>query len=98
MNARDPLQVIPGVGPRTAADLRLLGIHAVDDLRHSDPEQLYERLCQMLGHPVDRCVLYVFRGAVYFAANETHDPDLLKWWSWKDGGPGLPGGCASAGR
>jgi hypothetical protein len=27
-------------------------------------------------------VLYVFRSAVYFASNERHDPELLKWWSW----------------
>jgi hypothetical protein len=29
-------------------------------------------------------VLYVFRCAVYFANNSTHDPELLKWWNWKD--------------
>jgi hypothetical protein len=36
--------------------------------------------------PVDRCVLYVFRCAVYYANNKTHDPELLKWWNWKDRG------------
>ncbi|NQU25233.1 MAG: pathogenicity locus, partial [Candidatus Nealsonbacteria bacterium] len=30
--------------------------------------------------------LYVFRCAVYFASNATHDAELLKWWNWKDGG------------
>nr|WP_321429915.1 helix-hairpin-helix domain-containing protein [uncultured Methanolobus sp.] len=29
-------------------------------------------------------MLYVFREAVYFASNEEHDPELLKWWNWKD--------------
>jgi len=33
---------------------------------------------------VDRCVLYVYRLAVYFAENETHEPEKLKWWNWKD--------------
>ncbi|WP_394701143.1 helix-hairpin-helix domain-containing protein [uncultured Methanolobus sp.] len=33
---------------------------------------------------LDRCMLYVFREAVYFASNEEHDPELLKWWNWKD--------------
>ena len=34
---------------------------------------------------VDRCVLYVFRVAVYVASTpeEKRDPNLLKWWNWK---------------
>lgn len=90
MDARDPLQVIPGVGPRTAADLRLLGIQSVDDLRAGDPQKLYDRLVGAVGHPVDRCVLYVFRCAVYYASHDTHDGELLKWWNWKDGGTAVP--------
>ncbi len=34
--------------------------------------------------PLDRCVLYVFRCANYYAAHKRHDPELLKWWNWKD--------------
>ncbi|MBC8473125.1 MAG: pathogenicity locus, partial [Planctomycetes bacterium] len=30
------------------------------------------------------CMLYVLRCAVYYASNTEHDPDLLKWWNWKD--------------
>jgi hypothetical protein len=30
------------------------------------------------------CVLYVFRCAVYYTSHEHHEPELLKWWSWKD--------------
>ncbi len=26
----------------------------------------------------------MFRCAVYFASSEKHDPELLKWWNWKD--------------
>jgi hypothetical protein len=33
---------------------------------------------------VDRCMLYVFRCAVYYATNKKHDPKLLKWWNWKE--------------
>ena len=36
------------------------------------------------GEQIDRCVLYVFRCAVYYAANETHESEKLKWWNWKD--------------
>ena len=78
------LQRIPGIGPSMAADLLSLGIDSVAALRGQDPEQLYQRLCQQVGRPVDRCVLYVFRCAVYFAENTVHDPELLKWWHWKD--------------
>ncbi|MFC1483900.1 helix-hairpin-helix domain-containing protein [Candidatus Neomarinimicrobiota bacterium] len=79
-----PLQRIPGVGPNIAQDFHDLGFHQVEDLRGADPEGLYERLCTLRGAHVDRCVLYVFRCAVYFADNRKHDPDLLKWWNWKD--------------
>jgi hypothetical protein len=40
-------------------------------------------LCDLRCQKVDRCVLYVFRCAVYAATNEAPDPELLKWWSWK---------------
>lgn len=36
---------------------------------------------------MDRCMLYVFRCAVYYASSEQHDPELLKWWNWKDDKP-----------
>lgn len=78
------LQRIPGIGPSMAADLLGLGITSVAALRGQNPERLYQRLCQQAGRPVDRCVLYVFRCAVYFAENTVHDPELLKWWHWKD--------------
>ncbi len=84
------LRVIPGVGPAVEGDLIALGIHSVEELRGHDPEDLYARLCVYQGMRVDRCMLYVFRCAVYFAETESPDPELLKWWSWKD--RALPGG------
>jgi hypothetical protein len=79
------LSRIPGVGPSIASDLYLLGIRQVADLRGRDPEFLYSEICREMGQHVDRCVLYVFRCAVYFASESKHDPELLKWWNWKDG-------------
>ena len=38
----------------------------------------------MRGGYMDSCVLYVFSCVVYFANNSNHDPELLKWWNWKD--------------
>ncbi|MCX6364044.1 MAG: pathogenicity locus [Actinobacteria bacterium] len=82
----DELRTIPGVGPSIAGDLRLLGIAKIADLSGRDPEQLYAELQERAGHPVDRCVLYVFRSSVYFAGHTRPEPELTLWWSWKDGG------------
>ncbi len=81
------LSRIPGVGPSLASDLCLLGIREVAELRGRNPESLYAELCREVGHRVDRCVLYAFRCAVYFATEAEHDPELLKWWNWKDDQP-----------
>ena len=78
------LQQIPGVGKIIAKDLRNLGIESIENLRDNDPEQLYHQLCQYKGFPVDRCMLYVFRCAVYYASKDDYDVELLKWWNWKD--------------
>ena len=79
------LQVIPGVGKSIAVDLYDLGISEVDDLKGQDPEQMYQRSNIMRGVVQDRCLLYVFRCAVYYASHTRHDPKRLKWWNWKDG-------------
>lgn len=83
-SALKEFQIIPGVGKKIARDLWNLGLGSVDDLKGQDPETLYDRLNDLAGHKVDRCMLYVFRCAVYFASNEIHEPELLKWWNWKE--------------
>ncbi|HER19510.1 MAG TPA: pathogenicity locus [Chromatiales bacterium] len=80
----DALETIPGVGPSIARDLRELGYTCVSDLRGENPARMYYSLCETRGAHIDRCVLYVFRCAVYYASHEVYDPDLLKWWNWKD--------------
>ena len=77
------LQMIPGVGPSIAQDLRDLGFRTVSDLEGQDPETMYRNLCELRRAHVDRCMLYVFRCATYYASNQEHDPMLLKWWNWK---------------
>ena len=79
----DELCSIPGIGEKLAAMLRELGYTKVVELSGEDPEQMYRRLTALRGGPVDRCVLYTFRCAVYFASNRVHDPQKLKWWHWK---------------
>jgi hypothetical protein len=61
-----------------------LAIRRVSDLRRRNPERLYQRLCTLRGEHIDRCVLYVFRCAVYFAARPNPEPERLKWWNWKE--------------
>lgn len=78
------LQQIPGVGKSIAQDLYELGIHKISDLIGKSPEALYEKHMKLRCSHVDRCVLYVFRCAVYYASHNQHDPELLKWWHWKD--------------
>ena len=81
---KSPLREIPGVGARIAAVMEALGIREVSDLRGRDPEELYLKECRMKGYQEDRCALYVWRAAVYYADHETRDPEKLKWWYWKD--------------
>ena len=86
INVLKELRRIPGVGPSIAQDLHDLGYSKVADLKRKNPEKMYRKLCQLRNKKIDRCVLYVFRGAVYFASNTQHDSNLLKWWNWKDRG------------
>jgi hypothetical protein len=78
------LQTIPGVGKSISLDLWNLGIRSVHALKNKNPEVLYRNHCIQAGQAVDRCLLYVFRCAVYYASHNNHDPALLLWWNWKD--------------
>jgi len=80
----DNLLSIPGIGKSIAEDLHILGIHHVHDLIGHDPEALYNELCAEYKKRIDLCVLYTFLCAVYYAENDRHDPELLKWWNWKN--------------
>ncbi|RPI02094.1 MAG: pathogenicity locus [Ignavibacteriae bacterium] len=82
--ALQTLRTIPGVGKSISVDLWNLGFRSVDSLKNKDPEKLYRRHCVRAGVPVDRCLLYVFRCAVYYASHRKHDDALLLWWNWKD--------------
>jgi len=75
---------IPGVGKKMNKRFVELGYHKVSDLIGEDPEVMYQNLMALRGGHVDRCVLYVFRCAVYYASHSIHDVELLKWWNWKD--------------
>lgn len=70
---------IPGVGKSIKEDLIHMGYTNVENLRNKNPEFLYLQLCALKGMQVDRCMLYAFRCAVYFASKKEKDSVLLKW-------------------
>ena len=80
------LMQIPGVGKSIALDLWNIEIKSIDDLKDKDPEVLFDRSNNFAGVIQDRCLLYCFRCAVYYAQTESddRDPEKLKWWNWKD--------------
>lgn len=77
---------IPGVGKSIARDLYNIGIESINDLKGRDPQEIYDNSNYFAGCVQDRCLLYVFRCAVYFAETsaDERDPEKLKWWNWKD--------------
>ena len=83
-DASKELQRIPGIGTSLSRDLLDLGYRRVIELKGEDPETMYQNRIALRGEHIDRCVLYVFRCAVYYASNSKHEPELLKWWHWKD--------------
>ena len=78
------LTQIPGVGRSIADDLIEMGITKISDLNGKDAMRLYNKSNRQVGVVQDRCLLYVFRCAIYFASNEKHEEEKLKWWNWKD--------------
>lgn len=79
------LMTIPGVGKSIAHDLWDIGITSVEALKGRDPMELYDLSNRFAGTIQDRCLLYTFRCAVYFAETppSMREPEKLKWWNWK---------------
>lgn len=67
---------LPNVGPATAGDLRLLGIHSAEQLAGRDGFKLYQQLCDMTQVRHDPCVLDVFLSLVDFA----NGAPARAWW------------------
>ncbi|HLC68029.1 MAG TPA: helix-hairpin-helix domain-containing protein [archaeon] len=80
---KNKLTDIPGIGTALSRDLLSIGIKNTDSLIGKDPEKLYNKLSSLHGKHIDRCVLYAFRCAVYYAS-DGKEKRLLKWWNWKD--------------
>lgn len=92
------LKQIPGVGDNIAQHLIDAGVKSIAQLKNADPERLYAKSCHVAGEQIDRCLLYVYRCAVYYASRTRHDPEKLKWWNWKDRRPDGGGDAALRSR
>jgi hypothetical protein len=88
---KSPLEQIPGIGKTLSKNLARIDIAKPEDFKNQDPEFLYEKWKLAAQNPsdLDRCVLYTFRCAVYYA-DGGRNPELLKWWNWKEGAIGCP--------
>ncbi len=78
------LITIPNVGKKTKESLMNIGITCVEDLIGKNPEALYAEDCLAECCKIDRCQLYLYRMAVYYAEHTEWEPEKLKWWYWKD--------------
>lgn len=78
------LKTIPNVGDKTKQSLLNIGITCVEDLKGQNPEDLYYKDCLKKGFQEDKCQLYLFRMAIYYAEHTKWEKAKLKWWYWKD--------------
>lgn len=69
---------LPNIGPASAADLRLLGIHEPDQLVGLSPYEMYDALCEKTGVRHDPCVIDVFISVTRFMNGEAARP----WWDY----------------
>jgi hypothetical protein len=72
------LEDLPNIGPKMAADFRLLGITKPAQLKGKDPYRLYAALCRATGVRQDPCVLDVFIAATRFVGGDPARP----WWHY----------------
>ena len=86
LEALKELRQIPGVGKTIANDLWNIGFKSVNDLKGHNPQIIYDLHNRFKGAVQDRCMLYVFRCAVYYAGTDKRkqNKEKLKWWNWKD--------------
>lgn len=83
MPARErQLKDLISVGPAMVRDFEMLGIHTVAQLARRNPEQLYEKLCEVTGQSQDICILDTFRAAVAQAKNPRLPVEQAQWWYW----------------
>ncbi|MDR0839968.1 MAG: helix-hairpin-helix domain-containing protein [Christensenellaceae bacterium] len=85
MKPTSNLTNIPGIGKNMAQHLICAGYPDIASLKGQNPEEVYAKDCLAQGVQVDRCALYCYRLAVYYADNDGRlPPNKQNWWDWKD--------------
>lgn len=84
MSLMKELESLPGIGAILAQELWSIGIRSIKDLKNRNPDDIYHIYQNKRGGKSDKSMLYILRCAAYFASNSEHDPELLKWWNWKE--------------
>ncbi len=82
---KSDLMKIPGIGANMARHLICAGYSTIEMLKGQDPDDLYAADCLAQGKHVDRCALYCYRLAIYYADHDGQLPeDRRNWWNWKN--------------
>lgn len=72
------LSQLRNVGPATLADLELLGITSVKQLKQADASDLYQQLKKITQCEHDPCVWDVFAAIIH----EAKTGEKTNWWQW----------------
>jgi hypothetical protein len=79
------LTKIPGIGKNMEQHLIRAGYPNIKFLKGADPNEVYAKDCFAQSVQVDRCALYCYRLACYFANHGEQLPEgKANWWDWKD--------------
>jgi len=76
------LQDLVSVGPAMLRDFQLLGVRSITAFAREEPQEMYNRLCEVTGEQQDPCVLDVFTAAVAQARDPYLPPEQRQWWYW----------------
>lgn len=79
------LTKISGIGNNMAEHLIKAGYPEIESLKGKNSDDIYREDCLAQGVEVDRCALYCYRLAVYYADHNGKLPEGKEnWWNWKD--------------
>ncbi|GAB7141103.1 protein Cdd1 [Deferribacterales bacterium RsTz2092] len=82
---KSELTKIPGIGKNMAEHLTKAGFPTIESLKGKKADDVYAADCIAQNSTLDRCVLYCYRLAVYYADHDGQLPEnKLNWYDWKD--------------
>src|SRR5689334_11125497 len=76
------LKDLRGIGPKMLQDFAQLGVTSVHQLKSTDAQNLYDRMCRISGVRQDPCVLDTYRCAIEQARNPRLPDEQKDWWYW----------------